>query len=227
MLDVDKSVISFVAEKHRLAARIFVTGEAAEDYIGAAAVRCLIGANDVYCERDINSEPLFVETKEGTIRMARFEPRLVWGYFHPDLLFELFQDEVDRLGVGDKVGMVPRKMDYFDFYQSMAAAMKEAYGENIVLMKARSNVDDLYQGVYLACLLLFGKPGYMDVPAAAHFAQQGAVEFIRTAIFLQLRHNELKRLEELREKYGGLTALTNPEVNFVIDLYERVVKECG
>jgi hypothetical protein len=108
----------------------------------------------------------------------------------------------------------------------MIAAIKTTYGEDVIFMKAGSNIDDFYHGVYLACLLLFGKPGYMGVHVAEHFARREAVEFLRTAIFLQLDEAEQEKLEVLRKEYGNIKALTNPEMHYVVDLYERVLKQC-
>jgi hypothetical protein len=222
MISSDKSVIQGLVERNRVAARIFVTGEVDEDYIGETAVKFLIGANDIYYKNKAGREPLFINTRGGTVRMSRFDPRFVWRCFHPDILVGLVRDEIDRLGVD----MDPWKMDYFDFYQNMAAAVKDVYGEDIILMKARSGVDDFYYGVYFACLLLFGKPGYMDVPVAEHFAQKEAAVFLRTAVFLRLEEPEREKLKRLRKEYGNIHALTNPEMHFAVDLYERVVK-CG
>jgi hypothetical protein len=221
MISADRPVIQGLAGKSKAASRIFVTGEVAEDCIGGAAARLLLSINDVYYTDKAGCEPLFVQTRDDTIRMARFDPRFVWQRIHPDTLVELVQAEIDRLGVG----MDPWKMDYFDFYQNMAAAMKAACGEDIILVKAKSGIDDFYHGVYLACLLLFGKPGYMDVPVAEHFAQREAADFLRSAVFLQLDADELKRLEKMREEYGNIRALTNPEMHYVVDLYERLVKQ--
>jgi hypothetical protein len=221
MISADKLVIQSLADKNKTASRIFVTGEVAEGYIGDAAVRLLLNINDIYYKDKAGCEPLFINTRNGTVRMARFDPRFVWRRLHPDTLVELVQAEIDRLGVD----MDPWKMDYFDFYQNMAAAMKAVYGEDIIFVKAKSGIDDFYHGVYLACLLLFGKPGYMDVPVAAHYAQKESGDFLRSAIFLQLGADELKRLEKLREEYGTIRTLTNPEMNFVVDLYERLVKQ--
>jgi hypothetical protein len=220
MLIADKAVIHGLVRESREAARIFVTGEVDEDYIGDIAARLLLNANDVYYKNRAGCEPLFVDTRNGTVRMTRFDPERVWRYLHPDVLIGLVQDEISRLGVD----MDPWKMDHFDFYQNMAAAMKAAYGEDIILIKARSGIDDFYHGVYLACLLLFGKPGYMDVPVAEHFAQKEAAGFLRSAVFLQLDGTERKTLETLRKEYGNVRALTNPEMMFVVDLYERVIK---
>jgi hypothetical protein len=222
MLDADKSVSRGLVDKNRVAARIFVTGEAAEGYIGDAAVRLLVNVNEVYYASNAGAEPLFVQTRNDTVRMARFDPEFIWRCFHPDMLAGLVQDEADRLGVE----MDPWKMDYFDFYQNMTAAMKAAYGEHVILMKARSGLDDFYHGVYLACLLLFGKPGYMDVPVAEHFARQEAADFLRTAVFLQLNEAEKKKIQKLRKEYGGIRSLTNQEMHFVVDLYTRAV-QCG
>jgi hypothetical protein len=114
-------------------------------------------------------------------------------------------------------------MEYFDFYQNMVKAMKGAYGGDVIRVRQRG-ADSFYQGMYLACLLLFGKPGFMDVPAARHFAQKEAVDFLREAVFLKLRDGELKRLEELRREYGGVRLLTNPEMSFAVGLFERAAE---
>jgi hypothetical protein len=77
--------------------------------------------------------------------------------------------------------------------------------------------------VYLACLLLFGKPGYMDVPVAGHFARPEAAEFLQTAVFVPLSTAEKKKRAALRKEYGGIRTLTNPEMHFVVDIYQGEV----
>jgi hypothetical protein len=220
MLPNDKQVIEKIVENDHEAARIFVTGEVTEDYIGDAATQLLVNVNDVYYKNHAGVEPLFINTRTSTVRMARFDPAFVWRCFHPDILVGLIQEEAARLGVD----MDPWNMEYFDFYQNMVAAMKATYGEDIILIKARSDTEDYYHGVYLACLILFGKPGYMDVLVAEHFAQPEAADFLRGAIFLQLNEAERHALEGLRKDYSAIQALTNPEMHFVVDLYERYEK---
>jgi hypothetical protein len=220
MISADKPVIQGLVDKNRAAARIFVTGEAAEGYIGDAAVRLLLNINDVYYTNKAGCESLFIQTRDDTIRMARFDPRVVWRCLHPDTLADLVQAEVDRLDVD----MDPWKMDYFDFYQNMAAAMKAAHGEAVAAVQKGSGIDGFYHGVYLSCLLLFGKPGYMDVPVAEHFAQEEAADFLRSAEIFQLNEDEQKKLEMLRKEYGNIQLLTNPEMSFVVDLYEGAIR---
>jgi hypothetical protein len=220
MLPDDKHVIRGTVDNCLPAARIFVSGEAAEENLGEIAVKHLMNVNDVYYENGAGAEPLFVQTRRGTICMLRFDPRFVWRCFHPDVLVEAVQAEVHRLGVK----MDPWKMDYFDFYQNMTAAMKEAADGEAVAMVRGDSTEDFYHGVYLSCLLLFGKPGYMDVPVAEHFAQKEAADFVRGAEVYRLNDAALVKLEELRKAYGGLKALTNPEVSFVVDLYEKALK---
>ncbi|MDR2794089.1 MAG: hypothetical protein LBB61_10590 [Treponema sp.] len=135
-------------------------------------------------------------------------------------MIEAVQEEVKRLGVE----MDPWKMGYFDFYRNMIAAMKETYGDTVIMMKVGSDVEDFYQGMYLACLLLFEKPGYMDVPVAAHFAQKEAVRFLRSAIYIPLDKEDMEKLEALRDAYGGIEILTNPEMKFVLSIYEKAMK---
>jgi hypothetical protein len=220
MINPDRAVIRGLADKNRVASRIFVTGEVAEGYIGEAATRLLMSINDVYYENKAGCEPLFVNTRSGSVRMTRFDPKAVWRCFHPDILVGLVQDEIARLGVD----MDPWKMDYFDFYQNMVTAMKASHGEAIAVVKKGSGIDDFYHGVYLSCLLLFGKPGYMDVPVAEHFAQKEAADFLRSAGIFQLNEDGQKKLEALRKEYGNIQLLTNPEMSFVVDLYEGVLK---
>jgi hypothetical protein len=220
MLQADKAVIQGIADKNRVAARIFVTGEVAEDYIGDAATRLLVHINDVYYGNNAGAEPLFVNTRSGTVRMTRFDPRFVWRCLHPDILIGLVQDEIDRLGVK----MDPWKMDYYDFYQTMTAAIKDTAGGDAVAMVREDSLDDFYHGVYLSCLLLFGKPGYMDVPVAEHFAQKEAADFVREAKVYRLNDGAVEKLEKLRKEYGGIRSLTNPEMSFVVDLYEGALR---
>jgi hypothetical protein len=70
MLSADKSVIRALVDKNRAAARIFVTGEVAEGYIGEAATRLLLNINDVYYGNRAGCEPLFINTRNGNVRMA-------------------------------------------------------------------------------------------------------------------------------------------------------------
>jgi hypothetical protein len=221
MISADKPVIQGLVDKNRVASRIFVTGEVAEGYIGDAATRLLLNINDAYYKDKAGHEPLFINTRNGTVRMTRFDPEVVWRCFHPDILVGLVQDEIARLGVD----MDPWKMDYFDFYQNMVAAIKAAHGEAVAVVKREDSIDDFYQGVYLSCLLLFGKPGYMDVPVAEHFAQKEAVDFLRGAGIFKLNETERQRLEGLREEYGNIQALTNPEMHFVVDLFQRGIHD--
>lgn len=220
MLRDDELIIRGTIDKNRLAARIFVTGEVLEDYIGEFAASYLVSINEVYYENHAGYEPLFIETRENTIRMTRFDPMFVWRCFHPDILIDLVQEEVNRLGVN----MDPWKMEYYDFYQNMITAIKEtAHGEAVAMVKGNS-LDDFYHGIYLSCLLLFGKPGYMDVSVVEHYAQKEAADFLRSAEVYHLNDIAQAKLETLRKDYGSIKHLTNPEMHFVIDLYERAIK---
>jgi hypothetical protein len=221
MTPVDKVLIRGLADEHKVAARIFVTGEVAESYIGDAATRLLVNSNDTLYQNGVSQEPLFIQTKDDTIRMARFDPRFVWHCFHPDILVDLVQAEIDRLGVT----MDPWKMEYFDFYQNMVAAIKEAVnGDAVAMVQKRDDIDSFYHGVYLSCLLLFGKPGYMDIPVAEHFAQEDAAVFLQSVDVFRLNEAAQEKLIKLREEYGHIKALTNPEMHFIVDLYKGALK---
>jgi hypothetical protein len=152
--------------------------------------------------------------------MTRFDPEVIWRSFHPDILVGLVQDEIDRLGVD----MDPWKMDYFDFYKNMVAAIKEKSGDAVALVKKGSGIDLFYHSVYLSCLLLFGKPGYMDVPVAEHFAQKEAAGFIRNAEVYRLNETAQEKLAVLRKDYSNIRSLTNPEMQFIVSLMEKALK---
>jgi hypothetical protein len=215
MIKSDRYVIQRIVKENPVAARIFVTGEVADEYIGDAATRLLVNINKAYY--GAGCEPLFAETINSTIRMTRFDPVFVWQCFHPDTLVELVQHEIGRLGVD----MDPWHMDCFDFYQSMVAGLQPADGFAIPVVKRPGTIDDFYNAVYLSCLLLFGKPGYMDVPVAEHFALPETAAFMKAVKYRDLNRLEGIAVGNLRDKYKGIQALTNPEVNFVIGLYGK------
>jgi hypothetical protein len=220
MISADKAVIQGLADENLAAARIFVTGEAAEYYIGQAATRLLVNINDVYYGNGAGCEPLFIQTRDDTVRMTRFDTAFVWRCLRPDILVDLVQAEIDRLGAD----MDPWKMDYFDFYQNMTAAIKEKSGDAVALVRKGSGIGGFYHGVYLSCLLLFGKPGYMAVPVAEHFARKEAADFLRNAEVYRLNEAAREKLAKLREEYGSIRSLTNPETGFIADLMERALK---
>jgi hypothetical protein len=220
MLPADELVLSATIDHVREAARIFVTGEVDVNTITAAARTHLIAVNDAYCENKAGGEPLFVLTRQNTIRMTRFDPEFIWLRIRKDMFTELLAEESKRLSV--YVGT--EHIDIFDFYRCMVDAIKSSYeGEYILVPRAGRETEDAYQGVYLACLLLLGKPGYMDVHVSTHFAKKAAVNFLRDAVYIQLAEEDCAKLKTLRESYSGTKALTNAEMVFVVDLYQRAL----
>jgi hypothetical protein len=217
MLPVDKAIIQSTVEHNYAASRIFITGECHEDYLGELGAKHLTSINDVYYEHGAGAEPLFVETKHDTIRMTRFDPKFVWGCIHADTLGMLLQDEIDRLGVN----MDPWKMDHFDFYQSMIAQIQGRAGVPVLSIPQDTSLESFYQSVYLSCLLLFNKPGYMNVPVAEHFAQPVAADFVSTVTLCKLNTVANNTLDRLTEQYSAIKALTNHELMFIINIYEH------
>jgi hypothetical protein len=65
----------------------------------------------------------------------------------------------------------------------------------------------------------------MDVPVAEHFASADAAKYMRRIDMYTLSGEQQKRLRVLREEYGGIRTLTNPEMDFVLDVIEGVVKK--
>jgi len=220
MQEEDKAVIAALTDKNKVAARIFVTGEVHESYVGDAAARLLANINDTLYKNGVAKEPLFIETKNDTIRMARFDPSFVWRCFDPHTLTSLVKDEADRLNVK----MDPWAMEHFDFYESMISALvAEKGGLVIPKVKQGADLDWFYDSVYLTCLLLFRKPGYMDIPVTQHFSAPVAAEHLKWLEYRPLRMNEEAQVKKLQEEYKDIQALTNPELNFVVSLFEKGV----
>jgi hypothetical protein len=217
--EADKAVIRQITVHNLVASRIFLTGEVHQDYIGQTASILLNSINDVLdgsmigFEGDIYSEALFQETAQGTIRMSRFEPNVVWTCFHPDILKSLHLEEEKRLAI--KV-----QLDEFDFYKSLVLSLKSKYGEYIFpVSNEYSNPTIFYNCQYLGALLLYGKPGYLTVPVSEHFAIPENAEFLRSVKFRTLSEHERKMAMTLRKKHKVVQGLTNPEINFLFDLY--------
>lgn len=215
--EADKAVIRALTDESPVAARIFVTGEAHESYIGDAATRLLVNINDTLYKNNAGYEPLFVQTRDDTVRMTRFDPAVVWRCFHPDTLVGLVSEEAVRL----RVDLDPWAMEHFDFYEEMASVMRKKAEFSVPIAWKDSAIDDYYNAVYLSCLLLFGKPGYLDIPVAQYFAQPKVVQWMATVDYRKLTAPEIGKLTELETLYGKIQALTNPELNFIVDLYER------
>jgi hypothetical protein len=219
MAFADQAVVQALVDKNKVASRILVTGEVHESYIGEAAVRLLVNVNDTLYGNGAGQEPLFIETRTGTVRMTRFDPRIVWGWFPPDTLVELVEEEISRLDVD----MDAWAMGHFDFYQSMIAAVKEKRGDFwLPAVYSGSDINTYYNAVYLSALLLFGKPGYMDVPVAEHFAYPPNAEFLASTEWNGLDDVQREKAEKLRSEYGNIHGLTNPELKFIVDLYAGV-----
>jgi hypothetical protein len=216
----DKAVIKRIAGHNPVASRIFLTGEVHEDYIGETASILLTSINDVIDgsmkghDGKYIEEPLFVRTKQETIQMSRFEPEAVWKTFNPDLLQQIQKEEEKRLGI-------EVQLDEFDFYQSLISTFKAEHGGYIFPdVEKYSGLDVFYNIMYLSALLLYGKPGYMAVPVSQHFALPESADFIRAVKFRQLNKAEQKKIAELREKHKVVQGLTNPELKFLLSLYD-------
>jgi hypothetical protein len=103
----------------------------------------------------------------------------------------------------------------------MIDALSKKIGNSVPIAWKDSDLDYFYNAVYLSCLLLFGKPGYMDAPAAEHFALPQAADFMKSVDYRPVKETERGKLQALREQYGNIQGLTNPEIHFVIDLFDR------
>jgi len=205
----DKILIAAIVKENPVASRIFLTGEVHEAYIGDIATGILYAANDTV------KEPLFVQTKDSTVQMARFDPEAVWKCFDPKLLDTFLDAEEERLGL-PKVGL-----DEWDFYASMVASLQMQHGNVSVPFTKKRDLGSFYQVIYLGCLWLYGKGGYMAVPVSHHFALPETAEYMRNDFTIRpLSVAEMNKLENLREQYKNVSGLTNTELNFLLALYE-------
>jgi len=212
----DRLAIKGIAKIHKKAARILLTGETHVDYIGLEALNFLAGMDAM--PGSIPLEPLFLETKRGTIRMRRFDPKYVWRCVDPMLIVELAEEEINRL----RIGMDPYALEYFDFYESMIWYMKEKNGDFCVpSLKRTMNRDTHFRTTYFSCLLLFGKPGYMGVEVSEYFSDPETLEGLKDIDFRVLNEREQKEVRKLREEYGRINALTYAELRFAIQLYQE------
>jgi hypothetical protein len=220
--EADKHAILSIAGMNRVASRIFLTGEVHEGYLGEAAAILLDATNDVIDGATKGfegagvkiEEPLFIRTRQETIQMARFEPETVWRVIGMDLLQQIQAEEEKRLGV-------EVQLDEFDFYQSLTLTFKAGHGEHIFPVAEKYGSPDVFYNImYLSALLLYGKPGYMAVPVSQHFALPENAGFIRAVKFRPLTKAEQKKMVELREKHKVVQGLTNPELNFLLSLYD-------
>jgi hypothetical protein len=77
-----------------------------------------------------------------------------------------------------------------------------------------------YNIMYLASLMLLGKPGYMAVEVARHFALPEAAAFMERVHYRALTSAEEKQVLELREAYQDIECLTSTELAVMYQLYK-------
>jgi hypothetical protein len=206
----DKDLISVLVKENKVAGRIFVTGEVSEKSLGKIASSLLYASNDTLVE------PLFIQTKQATVQMTRFDPNLVWPCIHPDTLASLMGQE------GKRLGLTTVRLDEWDYYRSLILHLRLQYGELQVPLAEKKDLETFYQAVYLGCLFLFDKGGYMAVPVSRHFALPETEEYMRNECkFRALKKEEADELLALREKYGDVQGITNPELNYLLKLHDR------
>ncbi|MCL2834617.1 MAG: hypothetical protein FWD78_15720 [Treponema sp.] len=210
----DKPMIREIVREDKMVSRIFVTGEVHQDYVGEKVSRQLLSLNGLNTDFDVPIEPLFVETRNNTVRMVRFDPKMVWREVKPEIFEDLFYAEAERLGLD----MGPEHIEYPDFYENMVYYLHLKYGPFTVPVIKEKTVDEFNKAAYLTCLLLYGKPGYLDVPAARHFADPDAARYMQTTKYRQLEKAEQVKLRTMLDTYGSIRGLTNLEMSFALEV---------
>ena len=210
--DQDKLAIEAIVDKNMVSARIFVTGEIQAKSLGKIAASLLYASNDAL------DEPLFIQTKDATVQMARFDPKEVWACFNPAKLETLIRIEGERFGLGQ----IP--IDEWDYYASMILHLQTKHKSMVVPTTKKQDLDSFYQNTYLGCLWLFDKPGYMAVPASRHFALPEAEAWMKDDFQVRpLMREEIAELVMLKAKYGETQGITNQELNFLLKLHDTEV----
>ena len=196
--------------------KIVVTGEVYATELTVESICALEGLNE------LTNEPLFITTKNRTIRMLRFEPEKVWRTIHPDTFTALVKMEEKRLGTPSVI------LDEFDFYYSMVETMRqEKIKEDksrppvvCPVVKDHRNVGEFYQFMYLASLMLFNKPGYMAVPITEHFALPETVSYMENVKFRQVNEYEESKYQNICKTCIDKAGITNNELDFLSGLFE-------
>ncbi|MCL2129816.1 MAG: hypothetical protein FWH35_05630 [Treponema sp.] len=215
----DKLIIQNVVKADKRAARIFLTGESHIDYLGEDAVGLLLGIQNADIKSRVFTEPLFTGTRNGTLRMTRFDPKFVWPCMDVDTLLDLVDDEMERLNLTLEGELL---LDDFDFFESMIACMQKHNGEYCVpTIKRDMTLDEHFCNTYFACLLLFNKPRYMDVHVSTYFSNADTHRHFAQMEYRVLNEEEQKKVKVLKDKYGRLPWLTNEELLCVATLFEE------
>ncbi|MCL2792420.1 MAG: hypothetical protein FWD87_04945 [Spirochaetaceae bacterium] len=222
MTAVDLEVIGAAVKKDPSIGRIMITGEVHTTTIDKQRLYIFDELND------LAGEPLFITTKNRTIRMVRFDPEKVWSSIEPNLFASLVKEEEKRLGVA--VGSVV--LDEFDFYYSMIKAIKQRIirtdpskpPASCPMVGRRKTIEDFYEFMYISSLLLFNKPGYMAVPISEHFAMPEAVEYMKTVKFRHLTQYEADQHKHIHDNHKNKKGITNDELDFLSGLFSSHTK---
>ena len=211
----DKIYVKQFQQNNMVASRIFLTGEVDIEYIGEMSADQLIESDTVNIDDEKKRNPLFILTKQNTIRMSRFDPKFVWNYFGKSNFKRMVSDESTRLGID----MVAEDICRDDYYEAVMDHIKDKNGEWIVPILRSNNKEEFYQAMYLACLLIHEKPGYMGVHVSTHFAVPETAEYLSYVQYRKLSDNEIDEVIKL-EKYQEFGALSNPEIMLALNILE-------
>jgi hypothetical protein len=131
------------------ARRLFVTGEIELEALTEEGFMLLLAAN-----KDIDTQDLFTGTLNGSVRMRRFQPALLWEYlrladFAPQLHVAFAEENVAH-------GLDEDENVRGDYWQSIITDI----GQDIFCR------GDSTEAMYLNALNLFGKTGFLDLSPA-------------------------------------------------------------
>jgi hypothetical protein len=213
----DQEVIGAIVRREQKAGRILITGEIDRERLGEPCANLLFASNDM------TGEPLFTPTNAGTVRMTRFDAEAVWPAIDKALLDKLIGSEAQWVSMPELV------VDDWDFCRSIVRYAHLQYGEFAAPKPTAKDLGAFYQTIYLSALFLLDKPGYMTVPVAQHFALPETAAYLKSQQgikrFRTLEPEEVDELMLLREEYGKFDGLVNKELNFLVNLYEKGLKE--
>jgi hypothetical protein len=167
------------------------------------------------------ARPLFQQTRDMTMRMLRYDPRLVWQGVGAELLRKLSAAEDAYLTV--KTLVEPGVEDYYD---AVLNFYREARPGLPVLGKLlhRRTYDVRYQAAYLFAMLLFRKASYMGVDPSRHFALADTADFLkdlRGVDWIPLTARDESAVQAAAEAGKAAEVLVNAELETLTDLCDK------
>ncbi|GHU60839.1 hypothetical protein FACS189445_1360 [Spirochaetia bacterium] len=152
-------------------------------------------------------DPLFVFTAKNHLKLARYDFQTVMSLLSPEQRQRTLRDTMKQLNLAFE------DQNMTDFYESLIAALAgQAPGGRSAFLYF-TNDQTGFDSIYVSALLLFHKPGYLDITAPEFFADMGVKRpNFGYARFRVLTDDENSLILEAQEKGQGTELFTNLEI---------------